>query len=103
MVNNALNWFDSFIKKFKKSIGLYQPFDLYPWDRYSTYLGMIWFRIIYIELTFVGSNTFDNDNDNDLFIILTGIHSKYTVFHMLHNRYYPAPQGLSVSLNTIQW
>ncbi len=25
----AFNWFDSFIKKLKKSIGLYQPFDLY--------------------------------------------------------------------------
>ncbi len=25
----------------------------------------------------------DNDNDNNLFIILTGIHSKYTFFDML--------------------
>ncbi len=32
MVNlGVLNWFDSFIKKLKKkSIGLYQPCDLYP-------------------------------------------------------------------------
>ncbi len=43
-----------------------------------------------------------HDNDNDLFIILTGIHSKYTFFDMLHSRYYLAPQDLSVSLNTIQ-
>ncbi len=26
----------------------------------------------------------NNDNDNDLFIILTGIHLKYTAFDMLH-------------------
>ncbi len=32
MVNlGDLNWFDSSIKKLKKSIGLYQPCDLYPW------------------------------------------------------------------------
>ncbi len=42
-----------------------------------------------------------NDNDNDLSIILAGIHSKYTVFDMLHSRYYPALQDLSVSLNTV--
>ncbi len=44
----------------------------------------------------------DNDNNNNLLIILTGIHSKYTVFDMLHSRFYPASQDLSVSLNTIQ-
>ncbi len=37
--------------------------------------------------------------DNNLFIILTGIHSKYTFFDMLHSIYYPTPQDLSVSLN----
>ncbi len=31
MVNlDALNWFDSFIKILKKSIGLYQPCDFTP-------------------------------------------------------------------------
>ncbi len=37
----ALNWFDSFVKKLKKSIELYQPRDLYLClvFMYSTILG----------------------------------------------------------------
>ncbi len=44
----------------------------------------------------------NNNCKNDLFILLTGRHSKYTLFDMLNDRYNPALQDLSVSLNKVQ-
>ncbi len=47
MVNlGALNWFDSFIKKLKKKIGLYQPCDLYTWiGHYRVFLQRHFFLL----------------------------------------------------------